>query len=1119
MGIILVAPAVVAPIAAGAAGAGAAGAGAAAAGFAAKFLGATAISTAVSFVASALQPKVSSGGGETGGRMVSVSNSGVDPRIVIFGRFRESGTLIWHNEYGDERQDVTQIIQICDLPIEAYLIEIADGEVVSLISNNSQTVRGHAGPGFNDAGDDPQLTALDFVPIVASDGAPGDFWRQTPTVEFGPLWYHYSDQPEDLERIDVAGSPPAVFHDLASSNPADSLGENYDVAVNRATGDVFWKRGGRWRKKAKTSATAGIHDNRLIESSEEPGEHSRFLHWEDGDDRWRWHFKVRYLDGTQTAADPYAIHERFNEGGQWNSSFKGLSRAYKVVTQRFYPDIYPGSFPVQTASIVLGIKVFDPRRAATGTNVDWYGTTVKSNQIAWTDNAALIAAFVKCWPELPGAVPYSEIDEDELIASANICDQTITNPDGSTEPRYTINGMIQSTESRDSVEDALEIALGGHIFRRGGKWVIWAGRARSTTMTVELKNVVGTDYDYQESAGLRERKNRVIGTYFSPAHNYLQVSMHPVQVAAYVTADAGQKLQESIHFRFAARTRFTPRRLAQIWLHAKRAQANMLSINLDVEALDLSPLDVLEFTENFLGFTTTRFVVSEIASPYLSPLGGSGEDPVVQCKLFAYNPNTWDAPTENPTEPGFELPKVRNMRKVGAPLSIEVVKVNRRGIVDNEGFLLANVVIKVGRSRDPRAEEYELQYRMANETFSIMAETFGNGSDFVEEREWSTLSKAPSGEKPEFFFQIKSLYDTAYYDFRVRSLNRAGAASDSYTSKEWKRQIDGFQIVTGAIGPGRPSTAILGNNEVANPNFKQKSLSWEYESAASGSTVWDDTGGRFGSESTKIEIVSHTRRIRPDKRELVAAEVGQRWRFRFWRRITQAGTGDSSDTNISINVQYYGTTGATDFISSTQVASLTTTSGTHGYEIVTGHHTVPDNHSIKFMRLQAAANFVNGPYTARFDAFQQKRVLGATSSVFRPTDELNENDAGNGLNWNTIRSITVGKPGDPVTIRFSFAGRVGDAGSLITGNASLRVRVQRFDADGVSGENNMLPAETIGDTIEPGTNWGPWQRHALDCIDDSKAAGTYVYEAQFTTNRTNAKAAVRERVISWELNG
>ena len=108
---------------------------------------------------------------------------------------------------------------------------------------------------------------------------------------------------------------------------------------------------------------------------------------------------------------------------------------------------------------------------------------------------------------------------------------------------------------------------------------------------------------------------------------------------------------------------------------------------------------MLELTESFVGFTDTRFVVADMSSPYLSAATETTEAPSVQCTLFAYNPNTWDAPTENPTEPGFQLPSIRNLRRVGAPLSIEVSKVNSRATLDADGLLLANVVLKVGRSQ------------------------------------------------------------------------------------------------------------------------------------------------------------------------------------------------------------------------------------------------------------------------------------------------------------------------------------------------------------------------------------------------------------------------------------
>ena len=320
---------------------------------------------------------------------------------------------------------------------------------------------------------------------------------------------------------------------------------------------------------------------------------------------------------------------------------------------------------------------------------------------------------------------------------------------------------------------------------------------------------------------------------------------------------------------------------------------------------------------------------------------------------------------------------------------------------------------------------------------------------------------------------------------------------------------------SGFVSAGRPGTPTLSNNEITNPNFAQGDLGWQYVSAASGTTEWSDTGGRFGLASTKIIIVSHERAIRPDANELVPVEVGQRRRYRFWRRITAASVG--VDVDIALRVHYFSSNDVADFISSTLIGFLDTDTGTDGYKLVTGHHTVPDDPAIVYMRLEAAAKYTDGGYTVRFDAFQQKRVLGATGPLLTDTTTINSGDTGAGLTWEILRSITVGTPGDPVGLSFSFEGRVGDAGSLSTGNASIQVRVQRFDADGTSNETNVMAATLIGDTIDPGTDFGPWGTHIGNCTDDSGAAGTFVYRAQFSTNRTNAKASVRQRIIAWRL--
>ena len=957
-------------------------------------------------------------------------------------------------------------------------------------------------------------------------GGHGDIWRQTPAGPNGPLWKLRDKKWETLQG--------ATFHDL-NTVPSNALdGVNGDVAINRVTGRVYIKRGGFWREKARTPATAGPNDPHFLEGSNEPSDHNRFLHWEDNDRRWRWHFKVRYYDGTQTSADSF-LQAIADPPGDWDSSYKGLGRAYKVVTQRYYPNIYTGAFPVQTASIIRGVKVYDPRRAATGSNVNWFGTTVKSDQIAWTENAALLAAYILCWTELPGSAPYAEIDEPELIASANICDQTITNPDGTTEKRYTVNGIVQSTETRDSVLEAFEIALGGHIFRRAGKHVVWAGRARAPSASFTPKNIIGIDYSYQPGPALRERKNTVVGTWFSPAQNYAQVSMAQHRNASFYTADKDIELVESVHFRFAAKTRFTPRRQAKIWLMRHRHASNSITLDLDAEALDVRENDVIEITEGFIGFDTTRFVVQAKSAPLIAP-ADSDAPLTVRCVLTAYDPNQWDAPTENPTEEDPDLPAVRDLTQVDPPASIAITKVSPRAPLDVNGELLANVVLEIGRSPDLYAEEYEIQYRMSPENFSVLAGQWGDGSEYVQEADWSSLNKVPNAEKEVFKVQIKSLFDGAYYDFRVRALNGLGGVSDAFANDDWTRQIDAYFVVTGASAlPGPPGSQELGDNLVGNGNFEQGAVGWEFQATAPGVVSVVNNGGKFGEKAALVDFngSTATQRFRTNSRGnlggLIPVERGQRYQFRFY--VKPVGVTTGNEVNVLINVQFYTSAGkALPATTLTPQTKLLLPADNTEWRRVRGSLNVPDDDDLVYMRIQPAFDpqGLTTGVAVRTDGVRIARVIGGTSEVLDPQVTLNQNSTGVGDTWTNIRNVTAGAPGDPVRLRCDFEARCANAGAPNPAGSSVQlfVRLVRFNANGVSGETTILTERSIGDPVPQLTSGNPtnygdrdesrWASRRIDVVDNTGDRGTFVYYAQFRTN-VNGKAAVRERVMSWTI--
>ena len=100
--------------------------------------------------------------------------------------------------------------------------------------------------------------------------------------------------------------------------------------------------------------------------------------------------------------------------------------------------------------LVKGKKVYDPRD----------GSQAVDSSATWTysDNPALIVAdFIRS--DFGLSVPSGNIDWTVVSSSANTCDQTVTLADGSTEKRYTCNGMIDTGTPVQNNLDALSLQV------------------------------------------------------------------------------------------------------------------------------------------------------------------------------------------------------------------------------------------------------------------------------------------------------------------------------------------------------------------------------------------------------------------------------------------------------------------------------------------------------------------------------------------------------------------------------------------------------------------------------------------------------------------------------------
>ena len=103
----------------------------------------------------------------------------------------------------------------------------------------------------------------------------------------------------------------------------------------------------------------------------------------------------------------------------------------------------------------------------------------------YTTNAALcIADYLTNTTWGFKAVLGTEVPLPELIAAANLCDESVPLADGATEPRYTCNGTFALTVRRGEVLQNLLTACAGRLTYTAGQFVIHPGAWVGSTLDV-----------------------------------------------------------------------------------------------------------------------------------------------------------------------------------------------------------------------------------------------------------------------------------------------------------------------------------------------------------------------------------------------------------------------------------------------------------------------------------------------------------------------------------------------------------------------------------------------------------------------------------------------------------
>lgn len=397
----------------------------------------------------------------------------------------------------------------------------------------------------------------------------------------------------------------------------------------------------------------------------------------------------------------------------WNTScvLSGIASTY--VRTHFDQNTFDGT-PGIKATVHGKATIWDPR----------------TQKYGYTNNAALVIAdFLSNNDYGVGCNMTTEIDQTQLIAAANICDQQVTLANGNQESRYTINGAFDTSSTPGDILDAMLQACEGRIAYTGGQWKIYPGAWYGSGVTFTADDLAGP-IKWVPKRKYRDLINAVRGTFVSPKYpyaivgynqdnkdpaiwsgewqpadfpTYAQDSLHGYPSDANLALDGNVKLYADRGYRFVTSVA-TAQRLAKIYLLRNRQQGSGTLI-MKLSALLVQAQDVIQVTLPALGWTNKYLEVQSFRFvPKMDANSKEGEGPSLYCELDVVETDPsvylWSAAEELGPQ-NTASPQLYRTQTVNPPTSLTLESGADSAVIGADGVVIPRIHVSWTMADDP----------------------------------------------------------------------------------------------------------------------------------------------------------------------------------------------------------------------------------------------------------------------------------------------------------------------------------------------------------------------------------------------------------------------------------
>ena len=225
---------------------------------------------------------------------------------------------------------------------------------------------------------------------------------------------------------------------------------------------------------------------------------------------WANFVNIAFYKGDQTTADGGLVTASATKNGKWTTAHKLLDTAYMVVRLEHDVDKFAQGLP-NISTVIRGKKVLDP----------------SNNTTAWSQNPALCIYDYLRDTKYGLGESAANILTSSVTAAKGVCDETVSLAAGGTQPRYTIDGVVDTASSIKSNIETMTGSMIGRLIYSGGKFEIHAGEYVAPTITVDESMAVG-EITVQTKQSRRNAFNGVKGVFVSEDDNYI-VADYPAQ--------------------------------------------------------------------------------------------------------------------------------------------------------------------------------------------------------------------------------------------------------------------------------------------------------------------------------------------------------------------------------------------------------------------------------------------------------------------------------------------------------------------------------------------------------------------------------------------------------------